>query len=115
MFKDTIKEATKFMDSELSKAISEGKNVIWDQTNLSKKKRASILSKFPKEYEKVCIVLKHPDSASEFSEWDKRLAHRAEHTGKYIPIHVINSMHSSYEKPSYEEGFDKIVHYNSFE
>jgi tRNA uridine 5-carbamoylmethylation protein Kti12 len=106
MFSDHISDATKHMNNVLAIAISAGIDVYWDQTNMSSKKRKSILSKFPKSYRKECWCVRVPSTPEEWGELDRRLASRH---GKTIPHHIIEAMADSYVEPELDEGFDKIT------
>lgn len=110
-FKDNIGPATKYMDETLALAIKEGVDVYWDQTNMSSKKRISILSRFPKHYRKVCICRVPPRNAEEWKELDRRILSR---NGKFIPSHIIESMADSYVEPTLEEGFDEVQLYDIY-
>ena len=85
-------------------AIKNNKNIVWDQTNVSKKKRRSILTQVPSNYYKIAVVFETDDK-----EVYRRLKDRAEKTGKNIPDHVIKSMYASWQAPSLDEGFDEII------
>src|SRR5216684_2181211 len=50
IFKDTIKDAEIIAKYQFKEAIEEKYNIIWDQTNLSVKKRKGILQQLPAEY-----------------------------------------------------------------
>lgn len=101
-FQKFIKFATKVLESKLNGAILNNSPIIWDQTNLSVKQRQQKLSKIPKHYKKVAIVVQCDNQA----EHDKRLLSRP---GKNIPENVIASMRSSFEHPTEAEGFDEII------
>lgn len=88
-------------DHRLRKSISEGNDVIFDQTNLSASKRRSRLRMFSPEYHKRAIVFPTPDPI----ELERRLNSRP---GKIIPPHVIKSMISNFAFPTKEEGFNEI-------
>ena len=105
-FKDNISAATKFMDGTLVEVLKLSGRVVWDQTNMSSKKRRGILSRFPKSYRKVCWCIAPPRTAEEWAELDRRLASRE---GKTIPHHIIESMADSYVEPELDEGFDYIL------
>lgn len=105
-FTDFIKDATSAMNNSVEFAISRGYRVVWDQTNMSSKKRKGILSRFPKSYRKVCWCIAPPRTAEEFAELDRRLASRP---GKTIPHHIIEAMADSYVEPELDEGFDYIL------
>jgi len=102
---EAVDEAVKWMDAEFVRAFKEGRNIIWDQTNLSPKKRRGILSRIPKGYEKVCVVFLPPETEAERAEHKRRLDSR---DGKFIPASVLESMAKSYVKPTLEEGFDRV-------
>ena len=105
-FKDNISAATKFMDGTLVEVLKLSGRVVWDQTNMSSKKRRGILSRFPKSYRKVCWCIAPPRTPEEWAELDRRLASRE---GKTIPHHIIESMADSYVEPELDEGFDYIL------
>lgn len=102
-FNDVIKQATKQLNDGVGLAIQKRRNIIWNQTNMAPGKRASILSRFPKEYTKKAIVVTVDEAVH-----NERLKARAEATGKNIPAHVMKSMRDSYVEPTREEGFDSI-------
>lgn len=104
VFDSYIKTATKIMNETFRVAISERKSIIWDQTNMTIKKRKNILSQVPRNYGKIAVVFRIDDD-----ELDRRLLKRAQDEGKHIPQHVIQSMAKSFEMPTTEEGFDKVI------
>lgn len=111
VFETLIKSVTKAADNMLSDAIKQNKDVVWDQTNMSAKKRAAILSKFPAAYRKICVCFVPPRNEAEQQELDRRLANRP---GKTIPAHIMRNMASSFAMPTQEEGFDVVECYNIF-
>lgn len=100
----SIKFATKEMNRRFDAAITVKLNIAWDQTNLSVKKRTSVLDRVPKIYEKIGCVFNTP-----FDEIERRIKLRAEQTGKYIPKGVLINMIDTFEQPSLDEGFDRII------
>jgi len=88
---------------EFDKAISKGRSVIIDNTNMNKKERSYFVNNAPKDYKRIAIIFKVNDS-----ELKKRLEKRGKETGKIIPDEVIKKMKSKYEPPTKEEGFDEI-------
>jgi predicted kinase len=106
---DSIKEATGFMNEAVAKVIAEGGDVVWDQTNVSVKKRRSVMSRFSKKYFKTCVCFVPPFEEAKWNEWDKRLDNRE---GKMIKPFVRYNMLANYETPTLEEGFDRIEFYN---
>jgi predicted kinase len=106
VWQDYIKQATVEADVAVGAAIKEKKSVIWDQTNLTAKKRGKILAKFDNYY-KTCICILPPHTQLQKSELQRRLDSRV---GKQIPKFVIASMLKSFVLPTLDEGFDSIVY-----
>lgn len=104
-FQDFIKDATSAMDNSLKFAIETNRRVVWDQTNMTSKKRRSIVAKFPKSYHKICWCIAPPRTTEEWDELGRRLASRP---GKTIPGHIVKSMAESYVEPELDEGFTSI-------
>lgn len=109
VFTDYVKEATRLANEGLATAIAEGRNVIWDQTNMSRKKRAAILTKFPDDYTRTCICIEPPETAEDEYELNRRLKSRP---GKNIPPFVMANMRKSYQKPNLNEGFATVAFYD---
>jgi len=78
--------------------IKNNRNIIWDQTNLTKKGRRNKLALFPNNYIKKAIVFSVPKK-----ELFNRLNKREEQTGKEIPGYVIQNMSKSFQPPTSEE------------
>lgn len=104
VFRDNIKLATKEMRENATLALSEGKNIIWDQTNMSSNKRRGILSIVPDVYKKVAV-----DFWVDNDILHQRLKERSATTGKTIPRHVIQNMIQNYQIPCTDEGFDEVI------
>lgn len=102
VFKDYFKEAEKRMYVQLALATDLNQDIIWDQTNLTRKSRAKKLIMIPDHYEKIAVVFSTPSE----DELQKRLASRP---GKTIPPHVIDGMIEMMEFPQMDEGFDFIL------
>jgi predicted kinase len=102
VFKDNIKAATNIADRRAKSAFDDERDVVWDQTNLTRKSRASKLTMVPKHYKKVAVYFPtpHPEVHK------KRLAGRP---GKTIPNYVLDSMTKSLEPPTKAEGFDEVI------
>lgn len=101
VFHSQVNSATTNMKLELKKAIAAKSDIIWDQTNLTKKVRAKNLKNIPEDYLKIAVYLPVPDT----EEYAKRL----EDAGKSVPDHIIANMVNSVEIPSKDEGFDHII------
>lgn len=104
VFQDYVKTATNLMNANFRSAIANGSDIIWDQTNLSKKKRRSILDQLPKSYRKIAVVFR-----VDADELQRRLDKRAQEEGKTIPTHIVDSMRKTFEIPTKEEGFHEII------
>lgn len=100
VFQKYIGRATGEMKAKFRQAIKNNENIVWDQTNLSKKKRRGILNQVPQHYRKVAVVFNVSDS-TRYERMDQR-------RGKSIPSHVVQSMEKAYQAPSKDEGFDDI-------
>jgi len=99
VFNDYIKEATRIMNEDVKAAVEAGQDIIWDQTNTSKKSRKSKLAQVP-GYRKVAVVFDVPET----EELKRRLADRP---GKNIPWSVMESMINNLEVPV-EGEFDEV-------
>lgn len=81
------------------------RNVIWDQTNLTKKSRAKKLNMVPMDYKRTALYIMQPPGHQE------RLDKRAIEEGKHIPDKVMASMSKSLQPPDFTEEFDTITTY----
>ena len=105
VFKENIGYAEKAMMTHIKDAIMYNYDIIWDQTNTSRKSRARKLKVIPDYYEKTCVFFPTPDDG----ELDRRLATRP---GKTIPPYIINGMIELLEYPKLDEGFDHIIEFD---
>ena len=112
VFATSIKDAQDFNDEKVTLAFQMGIDIIWDQTNLGVKKRATIINK-AKQYgyrvEAHCILPPEPNAIGLQLEWKRRLEGRP---GKTIPTYVLENMVKNYHEASDEEGFDQVTYYN---
>ncbi len=99
VFNDYIKEATRIMNEDVKAAVEAGQDIIWDQTNTSKKSRKSKLAQVS-GYRKVAVVFDVPQE----DELKRRLDGRP---GKNIPWSVMESMIKNLEVPT-EGEFDEV-------
>ena len=104
VFKDQIKIATKLAMEHAEAAFAADQDVIWDQTNLTKKSRKSKLAMVPEHYRKTAVFFATPLE----EEWQRRLNSRQ---GKSIPSYILDSMIEMLEMPDHTEGWN-IVEYN---
>jgi len=101
VFDATIKTATSRMLDDVSEFLMGHRDFVWDQTNLTKKSRATKMARlFEEDYQIVGVLFETPKNLKE------RLAGRP---GKTIPAHVMESMIKNFEMPTLREGFSKII------
>ena len=103
-FKDNIKFATQIAKQRIVEAFNADLDVVHDQTNITKKSRASKLAMVPKHYHKTAVFFATPPE----EEWQRRLNSRP---GKSIPAHILDSMVEMLEMPDPDEGWN-IIEYN---
>jgi predicted kinase len=101
-FDEHIKAANQFAKHIAQQAFDLKADLIWDQTNLTKKSRKSKLDMVPKDYEKIAVFFPTPHADVHQKRLDSR-------PGKTIPNYILNSMINSIEPPSKSEGFDQII------
>ena len=101
IFKANIRFAQIAMMKVLRKAVQENKNLIWDQTNLTKKQRREKLKHIPAHYKKTAVYFVIP--------LETALKRNTQRPGKVIPPEVLERMLNDYELPTLEEGFDKVI------
>lgn len=100
-FKEFIGRATGEMKATFRDAVKNNEDIVWDQTNLSKKKRRGILQQTPDHYRVVAVVFNIPERV--------RAERAAQRRGKTIPDHVMKNMAKSSDPVTKDEGFDKII------
>jgi len=96
-----IKKAEGAMRADFAHAIDVGADIIIDRTNLSAKKRRSIIAQLPANYYNMVFVFQTPPEGV----WMQRLQARS---GKLIPPLVLDSMQDNFVIPTLEEGWDMI-------
>lgn len=100
VFDDVIPDATRELELQLNMAKEKGKNIIWDQTNLSRKSRKNKLRKIPSSYARGVVYFEIP-----LEEALERNKHRE---GKFIPESILKRMWHQLEIPTREEDFDYV-------
>lgn len=100
VFDDVIPDATREIELQLNMAKDKGKDIIWDQTNLSVKTRRNKLSKLPSYYRRGVVYFEI--SLEEALERNK---HRE---GKFIPESILKRMWHQFEIPTHNEDFDYV-------
>lgn len=101
VFKGNIRFAQIAMMKVLRKAIGDGKSIIWDQTNLTKKQRREKLKHIPDTYKKTAVYF--------IVDLKTALKRNTQRPGKVIPPEILERMIKEYELPVLEEGFDEII------
>lgn len=92
-------EVFEIMHRRTLEALADGNNVIYDATNITRKDRASIMSKIPKYVETECHIVWAP-----IETCIERDSKRERSVGK----EVIDRMLKRFQAPYYDEGFDSI-------
>jgi len=111
VFQEYAKVATQIANQEVDDAIARKQNVLWDQTNMTVKKRRKIINRFPKEYRLECVCILPPFNQEQEDELQRRLEGRS---GKDIPDFVMKSMRNSFDLPSQNEGFNRVMYFDIY-
>lgn len=93
-------EVFRIMMERTKKNLAEGKNVIYDATNLVRKRRVATLQQLPKDVMKIAVVVCTPIMDC-YKQNDARERH--------VPHEVIEKQLKSFEMPVATEGFDHIT------
>lgn len=88
------------MAKRTKQALKDGKHVIYDATNISRKKRRGLLQQLPRDVQKVAFYV-----STEY----KQIVNQNQERERVVPQHVIDKMYKSMQIPIYSEGWDKIV------
>lgn len=99
------KEVDRVLATRLKEANDLKTNVIVDMTNMVVKRRMTTLRNFDESFSRVAVVF--PILSEE--EYTKRNIDRNDKENKWIPPFVIKSMIDSYQEPTLEEGYDRII------
>jgi len=100
IFDDVIDNATRELELAFIEAKDKGKNIIYDQTNLTVKTRKKKLSKLPSFYARGVIYF--DISLEEALERNKN------REGKFIPESILKRMYHQLEIPTKNEDFDYV-------
>lgn len=82
-------------------ALTDGKSVIYDATNISRKRRKALLTQLPRNVKKVVTYI---GTAYE------TVLEQNKNRERVVPEDVISRMYKTLEIPVYSEGWDKIVY-----
>ena len=99
------KEVDRVLATRLKSANDLKTSVIIDMTNMVVKRRMATLRNFDKDFSRIAVVF--PILSDE--EYTKRNIDRNAKENKWIPPFVIKSMIDSYQEPTLEEGYDRII------
>jgi predicted kinase len=99
------KEVDRVLATRLKDANDLKTSVIIDMTNITVKRRMATLRNFDKDFSRIAVVF--PILSDE--EYTRRNIDRNAKENKWIPPFVIKSMIDSYQEPTLEEGYDRIV------
>lgn len=100
VFDDVISDATRELELEFNMAKDKGKDIIWDQTNLSVKSRRKKLLKLPSHYRRSVVYFE--------VSLEKALKRNKTREGKFIPESILKRMCHQFEIPTGNENFDYI-------
>lgn len=92
------KNIDKKVQEKFQNAVKEGKDIVIDMTNTSKKSRRKWLANVSKDYRKEAVVF-----VTTYDNIFERNKIRAEETGKFIPEGVIDNMMKGFIVPMYNE------------
>lgn len=114
VFGAEVKVARRLMDQQFVMAINSNKNILHDQTNMTKASRRGKLERLPKSYKKIaiCVIPETGMTDTQKDALKQRLQTRKEKSpiAKDIPWKVVSSMIDSFEAPGADEGFDEIYY-----
>lgn len=99
VFTKAIGNATIEAERSIKYSFKNKKNLIWDQTNLSRSSRLEKMKMIPRDYEKVCVFFPTPP------DLEQRLLSRP---GRAIHPSVIESMKRQLQMPLKNEGWDRV-------
>lgn len=100
VFDDVIDNATRELELQLIMAKDKGKNLIYDQTNLTIKSRRKKLSKLPSFYRRGVVYFE--------VSLEEALKRNKTREGKFIPESILKRMYHQFEVPTISEGFDYV-------
>lgn len=89
------------LNERVHDALRDGKDVIYDATNLRRSLRKHILDEFRDEYDSA--------EAWFFDLPVREAIRRNDQRERQVPRKVIRKMHRNLQRPSEDEGFDRIV------
>lgn len=86
-----------------------GHNVIYDATNLSRKRRRGFLKQFP-AWEKSHDINIHREAVVIVTSFNDCLVNNVKRVYRHVPVSVIDSQYRQIQLPWYNEGWNKITY-----
>lgn len=107
-FSELIADANAHLLVKMKELKNKGQLIIWDQTNLTPKKRKVIVNRLKDTHHLVLMVFDVPEDIVE-----QRVADRADKTGKIIPDHIQASMRKNFDPSAdMENSFSDIWYWS---
>ena len=100
-FKDVVEK--QFFD-KINQCMNEGKNIIIDQTNISKKSRQKKLRLIPESYIKIAVVFDLLEEERRERQIKRDILER-----KFVQNNVIDSMRENQELDLKDENFHSVI------
>lgn len=101
-FADDKKIWNEMCPTDIRLNLARGQSVIFDATNVAKKRRKAILNWIDGDVNKVAVVV-------EVDAETAKKQNKMREPDKQVPDHVIDRMLSQFQYPEKSEGFDKIL------
>ena len=91
----------KELHNRIKKSLNQGKDCVYDATNIHSKARTQFLKEIKNiKCEKICVFV-----ATDYNVCLKRMNGRE----RVVPVEVVNRMYTHIDIPQYREGWDKII------
>ena len=100
---DRIKEILEILYEKLDLAVQNSKNIVFDSTNLTIKRRREILNLLPDTYTKICYIVEVPIELCK-----ERNSHRIGYSK--VSEEEYDRMEQVYTLPTLKEGWDEIIY-----
>lgn len=94
------------MTKRTKSALQNGQHVIYDATNLNRKKRRGLLQQLPKNTYKTVVYMATSHKTSSIQNMNRE---------RVVPTDVIDRMYKNLQIPIYAEGWDNIVFHHDDE
>ena len=100
VFDKYINKAIRMMERNINYAIDNGKDIIWDQTNLTAVRRKKKLRCLPAEYHRGVIYFE--------VSLEEALKRNKNRESKFLPESILKRMWHQFEIPTTSEGFEYV-------